>query len=242
VENGLTLHTVACEPRTMDNRGQRYVKELRFHHTPLHLVLIYASDETKEYSSRNATVTSVCIGICMDSSEANTHCGTCHMPVCIWLLVDVSFIIFGWFIVNSDSELPRFIYSSTLAYIVDANPGRSTAAVASNSSFRGISGLIASEIAAPLQDAIGDGGLYSMWAGLLFIVICMIWLVIIKGRAWREEAEAVERVQRANDTPTPPPETADETIPTAAPVSAEVHASTNERCSPVPPTLAKSHR
>ncbi|CAG8752270.1 7383_t:CDS:2, partial [Acaulospora colombiana] len=44
----------------------------------------------------------------------------------------------------------------TLAYVVDANAGRSTAAVASNSSFRGLSGMIASEIAAPLQDSIGD--------------------------------------------------------------------------------------
>lgn len=86
-----------------------------------------------------------------------------------------------------------FIYSSTLAYIVDANAGRSTAAVASNSSFRGIAGLVASEIAAPLQDSIGDGGLYSLWAGLLVVMELVILLVIWRGQHWREEAEKVER-------------------------------------------------
>ena len=85
-----------------------------------------------------------------------------------------------------------FIYASTLAYIVDANAGRSTAAVASNSSFRGISGLVASEIAAPLQGTIGDGGLYSLWAGLLVVMELMILLVIWKGQRWREEAEKRE--------------------------------------------------
>ncbi len=86
-----------------------------------------------------------------------------------------------------------FVYASTLAYIVDANAGRSTAAVASNSSFRGISGLVASEIAAPLQDTIGDGGLYSLWAGLLVVMELMILLVIRRGQRWREEAEKRER-------------------------------------------------
>ncbi|CAG8628397.1 1310_t:CDS:2, partial [Acaulospora colombiana] len=85
----------------------------------------------------------------------------------------------------------------TLAYIVDANAGRSTAAVASNSSFRGLSGMIASEIAAPLQDSIGDGGLYTMWAGLLVVMELMILVVIWKGKSWREEAEKKERVAAA---------------------------------------------
>ncbi|CAG7852154.1 SubName: Full=Uncharacterized protein {ECO:0000313/EMBL:CCA72097.1} [Serendipita indica DSM 11827] len=86
-----------------------------------------------------------------------------------------------------------FIYSSTLAYVVDANAGRSTAAVASNSSARGISGLIAAEIAAPIQDAIGDGGLYSIWAGLVIVMELMILLVIWRGKRWREEAERQEQ-------------------------------------------------
>jgi Na+/melibiose symporter-like transporter len=88
----------------------------------------------------------------------------------------------------------RFMYSSTLAYLVDANAGRSTLAVACNNSFRGLGGFISAEIAAPLQDAIGDGGLYTMWACLLIIVELMILLVVWKGKDWREQAEKDERL------------------------------------------------
>jgi dolichol kinase len=45
----------------------------------------------------------------------------------------------------------RWIYTSTLAYIVDANVGRSSTAVATNSSFRGLFAFVAAEIAVPLQ-------------------------------------------------------------------------------------------
>ncbi|TFK31058.1 major facilitator superfamily domain-containing protein, partial [Crucibulum laeve] len=48
-------------------------------------------------------------------------------------------------------------YTSTLAYIVDANNGRSSTAVATNSAFRGLSAFVATEIAVPLQDGLGDG-------------------------------------------------------------------------------------
>ncbi|PCH40367.1 MFS general substrate transporter [Wolfiporia cocos MD-104 SS10] len=84
------------------------------------------------------------------------------------------------------------IYASTLAYIVDANVGRSSSAVASNSFFRGLFAFIATEIAVPLQDSIGDGGLYSLWAGLTAISELMILLVWWKGGQWREKAIARE--------------------------------------------------
>lgn len=45
----------------------------------------------------------------------------------------------------------RWMYSSTLAYLVDANPGRSAAAVATNSSFRGSLAFVSAMIAVPLQ-------------------------------------------------------------------------------------------
>ena len=45
----------------------------------------------------------------------------------------------------------RWIYASTLAYIVDANLGRSSQAIAVNSQFRGILAFVAAEIAIPLQ-------------------------------------------------------------------------------------------
>ncbi|PVF97158.1 MFS general substrate transporter [Serendipita vermifera] len=87
-----------------------------------------------------------------------------------------------------------FVYSSTLAYIVDANAGRSTAAVATNSLYRGLSALIAAEIAAPIQDAISDGGLYSAWGAATVVVEILIIVVAFKGKKWREEAEKKEKV------------------------------------------------
>jgi hypothetical protein len=45
----------------------------------------------------------------------------------------------------------RWMYAGTLAYLVDANPGRSAAAVATNSSFRGSLAFISAIIAVPLQ-------------------------------------------------------------------------------------------
>ncbi|KAH9950618.1 MFS general substrate transporter [Amylocystis lapponica] len=84
------------------------------------------------------------------------------------------------------------IYSSTLAYIVDANVGRSSSAVACNSCFRGVFAFVATEVAVPLQDAIGDGGLYTLWGGLLIISELLILLVWWKGESWRERAVARE--------------------------------------------------
>ncbi|KAI0330794.1 MFS general substrate transporter [Cubamyces sp. BRFM 1775] len=85
------------------------------------------------------------------------------------------------------------IYSSTLAYIVDANTGRSSSAVATNSAFRGLSAFVAAEIAVPLQVSIGDGGLYTLWGGLMLLSELLILLVWWKGGAWREKWELKER-------------------------------------------------
>jgi len=81
------------------------------------------------------------------------------------------------------------MYSSTLAYIVDANVGRSSTSVAVNSAYRGILAFIAIEIAIPLQNSIGDGGLYTFWAGLLAIVDILVLLVLKFGKGWRETDE-----------------------------------------------------
>ncbi|KAI6046713.1 vacuolar DHA amino acid exporter [Pisolithus marmoratus] len=86
-----------------------------------------------------------------------------------------------------------WIYSSTLAYIVDSNTGRSSTAVAANSSIRGTSAFVAVEVAVPLQDAIGDGGLYTTWAGLMLLVELLILLVLYKGKQWREASVEKER-------------------------------------------------
>ncbi|KAI0078248.1 MFS general substrate transporter [Panus rudis PR-1116 ss-1] len=84
------------------------------------------------------------------------------------------------------------MYASTLAYVVDANTGRSSSAVAANGVFRGTSAFIATEVAVPLQLAIGDGGLYTLWAGLMIVTELLIVLVWWKGREWRERCERKE--------------------------------------------------
>ncbi|KAH9922895.1 MFS general substrate transporter [Fomitopsis serialis] len=80
------------------------------------------------------------------------------------------------------------IYTSMLAYVVDSNVGRSSAAVACNSLFRGTLAFVATEVAVPLQDTIGDGGLYSFWGGLTLLCELLILLVWWKGERWRERA------------------------------------------------------
>ncbi|KAI0754649.1 major facilitator superfamily domain-containing protein [Daedaleopsis nitida] len=85
------------------------------------------------------------------------------------------------------------IYTSTLAYIVDANAGRSSPAVAMNSAFRGLAAFVGAEVAVPLQNAIGDGGSYSLWAGLILLSELLIVLVWWRGKAWRERWEQRER-------------------------------------------------
>ena len=88
-----------------------------------------------------------------------------------------------------------WIYASALAYIVDANPGRSSEAVATNGCFRGIFAFIFMETAVPLQDSIGDGGLYSLWAGLLILCELLLLLVQVRGSPWRVNAEEREKAQ-----------------------------------------------
>lgn len=102
------------------------------------------------------------------------------------------------------------MYTSTLAYLVDANPGRSCPAVATNSSFRGSIAFVSVLVAVPLQvsfldarcnsqilmsarqDALGDGGLYTAWAGVLVGMELLVLLVLHKGESWRRESEERE--------------------------------------------------
>ncbi|KAF8802129.1 MFS general substrate transporter [Phlegmacium glaucopus] len=83
-------------------------------------------------------------------------------------------------------------YSSTLAYIVDANQGRSSTAVAANSAFRGVAAFLATELAVPMQDGLGDGWLYTIWSSVMLMSGLLTLLVWWKGGRWREEAEARE--------------------------------------------------
>ncbi|KAL7421942.1 hypothetical protein Q5752_003714 [Cryptotrichosporon argae] len=77
------------------------------------------------------------------------------------------------------------VYSSTLAYLVDANPGRSASAVACNSFCRGVSACVMSQVSQPIRGAIGDGGLYTLFTGLLALAAVGISVVAFKGEQWR---------------------------------------------------------
>ncbi|KAG1743214.1 vacuolar DHA amino acid exporter [Suillus paluster] len=82
-----------------------------------------------------------------------------------------------------------WMYASTVAYLVDANPGRSGSAVAANSSFRGTLAFVSLVIAVPLQDSLGDGKLFTAWAGVLVVSELLILLVLHKGESWSKENE-----------------------------------------------------
>lgn len=123
------------------------------------------------------------------------------------MYVDQLFIV-----VVALTSTSRWMYSSTLAYLVDANPGRSCTAVATNSSFRGSLAFVSVMTAVPLQvrlldllysshadasllsvqDALGDGGLYTAWAGVFVVMELLVLLVLRKGESWRRESEGRE--------------------------------------------------
>ncbi|BGP02946.1 Vacuolar DHA amino acid exporter [Rhodotorula toruloides ATCC 204091] len=94
------------------------------------------------------------------------------------------------------------IYASTLAYIVDANPGRSSSAVACNSLFRGALACAASQAAEPIMARVGHGAFYSGWGVLLLLGEAALVIVAIKGKSWRaasqtrHEAEDERRRER----------------------------------------------
>lgn len=101
-----------------------------------------------------------------------------------------------------------FVYSNTLAYLVDANPGKSSSAVGNNSMVRGICACVMSQIALPILKAIGDGGLYTLFAGLLTLSCCGLVLISLKGARWREKYLA-KREGESQVTTAPPEENTD---------------------------------
>ncbi|KAJ3880099.1 MFS general substrate transporter [Lentinula edodes] len=88
-----------------------------------------------------------------------------------------------------------FVYTSTLAYIVDSNVGRSSSAVALNSCFRGTFAFIFEEIAVPMQDGLGDGWMYTIIAFIMAISGALIVIVMLNGSRWRREAEESEAAE-----------------------------------------------
>lgn len=88
-----------------------------------------------------------------------------------------------------------WIYSSTLAYLVDGNVGRSSSAVACNSFARGLLACVASQAAEPIIGKIGNGWFYTGMAAILAVGQCSLLVASRKGEAWREKHQEWERRQ-----------------------------------------------
>ncbi|GAA5968622.1 hypothetical protein JCM11641_007702 [Rhodosporidiobolus odoratus] len=96
------------------------------------------------------------------------------------------------------------VYATTLSYIVDANPGRSTSAIACNSLFRGVLACAASQAAEPILDEIYNGAFYTGWGIMLLVGEALVVLISLKGQRWREasrekEEAAAERQKERNE-------------------------------------------
>ncbi|KAG2109874.1 major facilitator superfamily domain-containing protein [Suillus discolor] len=104
------------------------------------------------------------------------------------VVICVMLVLIGF----TSTSVDQWMYTCTLTYLVDANPGRSSTAVAVNSSFRGFFAFVSVMIAVPLQDALGDGGLYSAWGGVFVMTELLVILVLRKGESWRKESEEPE--------------------------------------------------
>jgi hypothetical protein len=69
------------------------------------------------------------------------------------------------------------MYASMLAYLVDANNGRSAIASATNSTFRGLFSFVATEIAVPMQ--VGPCPRHDL--GMLTVsMVCRITLATVR--------------------------------------------------------------
>jgi hypothetical protein len=87
--------------------------------------------------------------------EACTHFCCLRFSLSVRAFLFVSSFFFFVYVeasfLKKSYDLNSSSYSSTLAYIVDANNGRSSPAVAVNSAFRGVFTFVAMESAVPLQ-------------------------------------------------------------------------------------------
>ncbi|KAF8884888.1 major facilitator superfamily domain-containing protein [Gymnopilus junonius] len=86
--------------------------------------------------------------------------------------------------------LNNWLFSIIMAYIIDANPGRSSTAAVAASAFRGVLAFTAAETAVPLQDNLGNGWLFTIWSGILSLAGVCTLIVWLKGAQWRGQYES----------------------------------------------------
>jgi len=117
-------------------------------------------------------------------------------PLCVagfaWVLQERVHIAGVCVMLFACGFLAYVVYASSLTYIVDSNLGRSGSAIALNSFFRCTLAFIMEEVAVPMQDALGDGWMYTIIAVIIALTSLLIVAVIYKGAQWRAEADARE--------------------------------------------------
>ncbi|KDN52609.1 MFS general substrate transporter [Tilletiaria anomala UBC 951] len=154
---------------------------------------------------------SICGGRLSDRNLMRKRCATGHpapaeerlMAVrLLCILTPLMFVAYAWLVDKKVNVAGPVIvlfflgfvqfgaYSSVLSYLVDANKGRAAAAVSTNSVYRGAFACVASQIAGPLQDRMGDGWFNTGWAVVLALAQAMLFLVAYRGNAWRTKAAA----------------------------------------------------
>jgi len=173
---GLVLLSYGCGSMLGSDLGGRYSDR-----TLKHLIATNGGFRTPELRLQTTWLTRGFMLLLPPSVAAYGWVAQLHLhiaAICVFLFLSGFFCI--------------FLYASTLTYIVDANLGRSSTAFATNGAFRGLFAFTAAEVVIPIQGAVGEGVLYSIWAGLIVLAELMMVLVWWRGEKWRLDAEQRE--------------------------------------------------
>lgn len=120
------------------------------------------------------------------------------------VMVPVSFLVFGWTLqyhVHPAAPLvatfffgigSMLIFGAVNTMLTEYMPNNSSSGVALNNFVRNLFTCVGSIIAQPLLDAMGHGGLFTMLAGLCWVVVATsIWLLKKNSHKWRLEMDKV---------------------------------------------------
>lgn len=147
-----TTHIENSKKETEAKAHQRYLTSISPPVLTTPIILSLFVDAFEEHSSRACPSSPLYHRLWVGKPSASPYIRNMRYAVLERFLLHVRSVFTGS--LTRIDVRDSWIYASTLAYIVDANNGRSSTAMASNSAFRGISAFAATEIAVPLQVAI----------------------------------------------------------------------------------------
>jgi hypothetical protein len=82
------------------------------------------------------------------------------------------------------------VFNSISTYLVDAFPNKGASAVAVNNFSRCLTAALFIFVAAPFEDAVDIGWVYTIMIGISMIGVFFLILVCKKGNDWREKANS----------------------------------------------------